>query len=92
MRETARNPSLPRSEFWCYADGPEMSLNDEIDVQRWPNRGKKAKRAEMELYIPWALAGYLDRSERRIIILFAASICLEEIEFLTAFLTVCSFH
>ena len=32
--------------FWCYADGPEMRLNDEVNVQRWP------KRAKMDLYVP----------------------------------------
>jgi hypothetical protein len=29
-----------------------MRLDDEVDVQRWPKRGKRAKRAKMELYIP----------------------------------------
>lgn len=38
--------------FWCYADGPEMRLDDEVDVQRWPKRGKRAKRVKMDLYIP----------------------------------------
>jgi hypothetical protein len=29
-----------------------MRLDDEVDVQRWPRRNKRAKRARMELYIP----------------------------------------
>lgn len=50
-----KQPGLHRfldQNFWCYADGPEMRLDDEVDVQRWPRRGKRAKRVKMELYIP----------------------------------------
>jgi hypothetical protein len=50
-----RQPGIHRFQdhnFWCYADGPEMCLDDEVDVQRWPKRNKRAKRAKMELYIP----------------------------------------
>jgi len=50
-----RQPGIHRFQdqnFWCYADGPEMRLDDEVDIQRWPKRGKRAKRVKMDLYIP----------------------------------------
>lgn len=50
-----RQPGMHRFQgqnFWCYVDGPEVRLDDEVDVQRWPKRNKRAKRARMELYIP----------------------------------------
>lgn len=50
-----RQPGIHRFQgqnFWCYADGPEMRLDDEVDVQRWPKRNKRAKRVKTDLYIP----------------------------------------
>lgn len=50
-----RQPGIHRFQdhnFWCYADGPEMRMDDEVHVQRWPKRGKRAKRVKMDLYIP----------------------------------------
>lgn len=50
-----RQPGIHRFQdqnFWCYADGPEMRLDDEVDVQRWPKKNKRAKRVKMDLYIP----------------------------------------
>jgi hypothetical protein len=44
-----KQPGIHRFEgqnFWCYADGPEMRLDDEVNMQRWP------KRAKMDLYVP----------------------------------------
>jgi hypothetical protein len=29
-----------------------MRLDDEVDVQRWPMKKKRAKRVKMDLYIP----------------------------------------
>jgi hypothetical protein len=50
-----RQPGIHRFQgqnFWCYADGAEMRLDDEVDVQRWPMKKKRAKRVKMDLYIP----------------------------------------